>query len=139
MKIKKISIDEFNRLASERQTLNLILKENNFTRFYKGHGLPQKANCNVVAVFNLIDARNIQLTINAEGSLMLNCTRCGELMEYKIKEEAVEIVSLGRNQGAFSSLCVQDLTADDGKIELLNLIEDSIYLSIPMYPTHDNC
>ena len=70
---------------------------------------------------------------------MLGCSRCDELMEYEVREEAIEMVSLGRDQGAFSSICIQDVTAEDGKIELLKLIEDTIYLSIPMYPTHGNC
>ena len=128
MKIKKISIHEFNRLASERQTLNLILKEDNFKRFYKDGHPPLKANCNVIVVFEFIDARTIQLIINAQGSLMLGCSRCDELMEYEVREEAIEMVSLGRDQGAFSSICIQDVTAEDGKIELLKLIEDTIYL-----------
>jgi len=136
--IKNITIDEFNRLAEERQTLNLRLNESNLDQYLNNQ--PHKsAQFEVDLQFDTLSTGDIRLTTHVIGTIAIECVRCSKYIDFIIDESVAEIVTSKDTLGQKASLCISDILSDHGKIDLLRLVEDTIYLLIPMHPRHEIC
>lgn len=82
-----------------------------------------------------------QLRLEIGGRLPLVCQRCLQAVSYEVDvENLLELVPEG------SDLSQDELEDDsrdflpvDGKLDVAELVEDEILLSLPVAPRHDNC
>ena len=86
---------------------------------------------------------NGDVTLNADVSALVSadCQRCLELLEFEIKKSS-EFSICENDDKNTENLPLNDdkdiFYANNGKLDVLGLVEDELLLAVPMIPKHEN-
>jgi uncharacterized protein len=116
-----------------------MLKRNAFTR---NEGIFSLVS-DVSVKLSFRQNENDEVTLNAEVSALVSadCQRCLELLEFEIKKSSEFSIRENddKNDGNLPLEDGRDIFyANNGKLDVLGLVEDELLLAVPMIPKHEN-
>ena len=116
-----------------------MLKRNAFTR---NEGIFSLVS-DVSVKLSFRQNENGEVTLNADVSAVIStdCQRCLELLEFEIKKSS-EFSICENDDKNTENLPLNDdkdiFYANNGKLDVLGLVEDELLLAVPMIPKHEN-
>ncbi len=96
-------------------------------------------------VSGTVNKRNqAQLMLSVSGTVNLMCQRCLSPLVFGFDSETAVLVARTEEQademeGALGNEDSVEVVVADGKINVLDLIEDEVLLSLPLSPRHEIC
>lgn len=85
-----------------------------------------------------------RLVLSVKGSIHLICQRCLEGMDHQVDTETAVVVTFSEPEADEVEMTLADddpteVIVIDGKVDLIDLIEDEALLSLPLSPRHEVC
>ncbi len=85
-----------------------------------------------------------RLLLSVMGNIHLVCQRCLGGMEHQVDTETAVLVTFSEPEADVVELSLADddpteVIVADGKVDLMDLIEDEALLSLPLSPRHEVC
>ena len=132
-------IIDYNKFVSRGKVLSGILERDGFTR---NKGVFSLVSDVLVKLSFDLD-QNGQVTLNTDmsASVSADCQRCLELFEFEISKSGAFSISEGDDASAENFLLNggRDIFyANNGKLDVLGLIEDELLLAVPMITKHED-
>ena len=130
---------DYKKFVARGELVSGMLKRNVFTR---NKGIFSLVS-DVSVKLSFRQNENGEVTLNADVSAVVSadCQRCLELLEFEIKKSSE--FSIRENDDKNSrNLPLDDgrdiFYANNGKLDVLGLVEDELLLAVPMIPKHEN-
>ena len=87
--------------------------------------------------FERSDQRRVRIRGSVTATLVLECQRCLERLNYPVETSVnLAVIEVLEEVGRLPAEC-EPLLAEEGRIRLMDLVEDELLLSIPQVPRHD--
>ena len=130
---------DYNKFVARRELVSGMLKRSAFTR---NEGIFSLVS-DVSVKLSFRQNENGEVTLNADVSAAVSadCQRCLELLEFKIKKSSEFSIRENddKNTGNLPLDDGRDIFyANNGKLDILGLVEDELLLAVPMIPKHEN-
>ena len=130
---------DYNKFVARGELVSGMLKRNAFTR---NEGIFSLVS-DVSVKLSFRQNENGEVTLNADVSAVVSadCQRCLELLEFEIKKSSEFSICENddKNPGNLPLNDVRDIFyANNGKLDVLGLVEDELLLAVPMIPKHEN-
>jgi uncharacterized protein len=100
-----------------------------------------ESTLNYTVAGNSDDGRQLRLDIRVNGSVHLQCQRCLEQLDYSVNiTNTLFLVPpslpVDEGEGAFFMPDAPECIEASTELDVVNLIEDEVLLSLPAYPRH---
>ena len=130
---------DYNKFVARGDLVSGMLKRNAFTR---NEGIFSLVS-DVSVKLSFRQNENGEVTLNADVSAVVSadCQRCLELLEFEIKKSSEFSIyeNDDKNNGNLPLNDGRDIFyANNGKLDILGLVEDELLLAVPMIPKHEN-
>ena len=130
---------DYNKFVARGELVSGMLKRNAFTR---NEGIFSLVS-DVSVKLSFRQNENGEVTLNAGVSAVVSadCQRCLELLEFEIKKSSEFSIRENddKNTGNLPLDDGRDIFyANNGKLDVLGLVEDELLLAVPMIPKHEN-
>ena len=88
--------------------------------------------------------RKPRLLLEVSGEIRLVCQRCLDAMPFRLDTRTSVVVAFSEDEADEIESGLEDddsteVVVSDGKVELMDLIEDEAMLALPPSPRHDTC
>ncbi len=132
-------IIDCNKFVSRGGVLHGILERGEFTR---NKGLFSIENdVSVKLVFDLNQNGEVILDTDVSAAVSADCQRCLEIFEFEIRKSG-EFAICESDDGSDEKLLLNEgrdiFYVNNGKLDVLRLIEDELLLAVPMIPRHED-
>ena len=130
---------DYNKYVSRGGLFTGILERNSFTR-HKGI-FSLVSDVSVKFSFEQNEHGEVTLNANVSAAVCAECQRCLELVEFEISKSS-EFSICENVDKSTKNLSLDDsrdiFYANNGKLDVLGLVEDELLLAIPMIPKHED-
>lgn len=90
-------------------------------------------------LFSLDELRIRIITGNAKGRVHMTCQRCLEPVEVDVQAEFNLAIAFNEDKAKQLPRYYDPLIVEDEEIELLDIVEEELILSLPLVPYHADC
>jgi len=85
-----------------------------------------------------------RLQISVSGDIRLVCQRCLDVMPFRLETETAVVVAFSEKEADEVESALEDddrteVIVSDGKVDVMDLVEDEALLALPLSPRHDIC
>lgn len=90
--------------------------------------------------FEKVESDDIMLVCNVSAVALIDCQRCLETFEFKLNKSSEFVVREQNDDQLLKSMDSDGrdiFFANNGKLDVLELIEDELLLAVPMIPRHE--